>query len=121
MGRIFEEFGFDVEITSRTRDGGVDLICLKYDHGISLKIAVEAKRYHPSRPISVELVRNFIGANMQFRANKLVYVTTSRYTRDAITYANEPGVIELLELKEFDDIVEWTRDIQGYSSRRILQ
>jgi hypothetical protein len=112
LRNIFKGFGFEVELTAQTRDGGVDLLCMSYAHGIPLKIAVEAKRYSEDRPISVELVRSFVGANQEIRANKLVYVTTSRYTRDAVKYANLPGVVELLELKEFPDIVKWA---QGYT------
>lgn len=109
LKKIFEGFGFDVELTAQTRDGGADLLCMSYAGGIPMKIAVEAKRYNASRPVTVELVRSFVGANAQIHANKLVYVTTSRYTRDAIKYAQIPGITSLLELREFRDIVDWTR------------
>lgn len=111
LARIFEGFGYDVHITARTRDGGADLLCMTYSHGIPMKLAIEAKRYHPSRPISVDLVRSFVGANQRFRANKLIYVTTSRYTRDALKYATLPSLTELLELKELNDVVSWAREV----------
>lgn len=113
LARIFEGFGFEVQLTAQARDGGADLICLMEDHGIPLKIAVEAKRYAASNPVTVDLVRSFVGANQQIRANKLVYVTTSRYTRDAVQYASVPGVTELLELKQFGDIIRWSTEHSG--------
>lgn len=118
--KIFEGFGYHVDLTAQTRDGGTDLICLTTKHNIPVKIAVEAKRYHPSRPISVELVRQFVGANAQIRANKLVYVTTSRYTKDAIKYASSPILTHLLELKELPDIIEWTNQFQELKYPYIL-
>ena len=112
IGRIFEGFGFRVEITSQTRDGGADLICMSYAHGIPFKVAVEVKRYSEGRPVGVELVRSFVGANRKLRANKLVYVSTSRFTRDAIEYATDSGDTSLLELKAFPDVVNWAREHQ---------
>jgi hypothetical protein len=109
--RIFEGFGYEVQLTATTRDGGADLICLRRLVGnIPVKVAVEAKRYSPQNPVSVCLVRQFVGANALLRANKLVYVTTSRFTRDARTYAGAPELVNLLDLKELPDIMEWARD-----------
>lgn len=110
LAKIFESFGFEVQITAQTRDGGADLICLLDKKGVLLKVAVEAKRYKPSRPVTVELVRSFVGANEELRANKLVYVTTSRYTRDAMQYAQSPGLTHLLELKKMDDVIRWSQE-----------
>lgn len=110
--KIFEAFGYDVELTAQTRDGGVDIICLQSKNQIPMKIAIEAKRYDPGNPISVGLVRQFVGANSQIRANKLVYVTTSRYTRDARGYAESPLNVGLLELKELPDIVQWANEFK---------
>ena len=111
LAKIFEAFGFEVELTAETRDGGSDLICMSYKHGISFKLAVEAKRYAPDRPITVELVRSFVGANSAIRANKLIYVTTSRYTRAAQEFAKTPWVNELLELKATPDIIRWSEEV----------
>ncbi|MBX3416053.1 MAG: restriction endonuclease [Pirellulaceae bacterium] len=110
LAEIFTGFGFDVELTLQTRDGGADLICMSHTGPIPFKVAVEAKRYAESNAITVDMVRSFVGANMKIRANKLVYVTTSRFTRDARVYASEPGVTELLELKAFSDIAQWAKD-----------
>ena len=117
LAKIFEGFGYQVELTSQTRDGGADLICVSKKHGIPLKLAVEAKRYAPDKPVTVNLVRQFVGANKEFKANKLIYVCTSSYTKSAIQYANMPSVVDLLELKNFKDILHWANQFigaQGY-------
>jgi hypothetical protein len=112
LAKIFESFGFDVHMTARTRDGGVDILCMTKQLEIPFKVAIEAKRYHPSKPVTVNLIRSFVGANKLFQANKLVYVTTSRYTRDAIKYSASPFVAELLELKQLPDIVKWANEFR---------
>jgi hypothetical protein len=110
LKRIFEGFGYDVQLTAQTRDHGVDLLCLKYDHGIEFSLAVEAKRYAENNPVSVDLVRSFVGANHEHRRNKLVYVTTSRFTPDTRQYLQNAGLTRLVELKEFPDIVKWSQE-----------
>lgn len=81
---------------------------MSYNHGIPFKIAIEAKKYKPTNPISVELVRSFVGANQMIKANKLIYVTTSYFTKDARDFAFCSGNTNLLELKELKDIVDWS-------------
>lgn len=111
LRRIFEAFGYDVQLTAATRDGGADLLCLTQTVGdIPVKLAIEAKRYARNRPITVSLVRQFVGANVHLKANKLVYITTSRYTREATRYANSPDLVGLLELKELPDIMRWAAE-----------
>ena len=114
--RQFEEFcaallsrvGFEVELTKATRDGGADLLCISRLGDIPIKMAVEIKRYKESRPITVSMVRSFVGANAEFKANKLVYLTTSSYTAPAKAYATD-CVGHLLSLKQYDQIQEWCK------------
>ena len=105
---IFQSFGFTVELTAASHDGGADLLCMTSRFGIPLTIAVQAKRYAPDRPISVELVRAFVGANEQWHANKLIYVTTSRFTKSSIDYATSIRT-NLLTLADLHKVVEWSR------------
>jgi restriction system protein len=96
---IFKSFDYEVELTARTRDGGKDIVCLSRRHGIPLKVAVEVKRYVPDKLVTVGLVRSFVGANAEIRANKLIYVSTSGYTKGALAHAGSQFTSHLLELK----------------------
>lgn len=109
MADLFRMIGFEVELTKCTRDGGADLICVKNLQGIPIKLAVEIKRYNDKRPIDVSLVRSFVGANQQFQANRLVYVTTSSYTKPARDFATGCAG-HLLTLKDYAQIQEWCRN-----------
>jgi hypothetical protein len=106
MADLFSAMGYTVELTNQSRDGGVDLICLRSMHGLPFRIAVELKRYREDRPISVQMVRSFVGANEQFGADKLVFVTTSSYTSPAMDYADRYAS-RLLHLKDYEQIKEW--------------
>jgi hypothetical protein len=116
IATIWSAFGFKVELTAQTRDGGSDIVCIRNELGVPFKIAIEVKRYREDRPISVELVRAFVGANATIAANKLVYVTTSRYTRDAMEYARSATVAHLLELKALPDIMRWADEFRELRS-----
>ena len=108
MADVFKSLGFEVELTASSRDGGADLLCLNSTHGVPFRLAVEVKRYKETRPISVELVRSFVGANRELNANRLLYVTTSSYTKPAHDFAtNFAG--HILSLKQYEDIQDWCR------------
>ncbi len=108
LAEIFSRLGFEVELTQTSRDGGADLLCLKDLNGIPIRLAVEIKRYKEGRPIDVSLVRAFVGANEQHRANQLVYVTTSSYTKPALDFVKNCRPY-FLNLKKYDQIQQWCR------------
>lgn len=111
MSNVFRELGFHVEMTKATRDGGTDLICMRSLHGIPFRIAIEVKRYR-DKPVDVQMVRSFVGSNQQWQANRLLYVTTSRYTQPAMSFANDYAQ-HILTLRDYDQIAEWCDVIRG--------
>jgi len=103
-GCAFEEFlkeyllkmGLDeVEITQRSRDGGIDLKALRKGVGDFSEIDIthyyiQAKRYSPSNKISVSKIRELKGT-IPF-GYKGMMITTSDFTGDAISEAgNDPS------------------------------
>jgi hypothetical protein len=112
IAKIWESFGFEVNLTASTRDGGADILCLSSRLGVPLKVAIEVKRYAPDRPVSVELVRGFVGANAAIRANKLVYVTSSHYTSDAKNFVLDAGLAHILELRALPDVIRWAQEFE---------
>lgn len=115
--RVFEEIiaeimasnGFEVQLTQKTRDGGRDIIAVSSNRlGIPTSYIVECKRYAPSRPIRVEMVRSLYGVKQGQPADHAILATTSYFTRDAIRYSKQPHVLNL-HLKDFQAITEWLR------------
>ena len=95
-GEIFRSAGWDVEFTSRTRDGGYDIIAIKRAFPTNLRILVEAKRFSPNRTVGVDIVRSLYGVKQSQAASQLVLVTSSFVSLDA--------------KKEFARVVPWELD-----------
>ena len=100
-GYVFENFlkeyllkiGLDeVEITQRSRDGGIDLKAIRKGIGDFSDIDVEryyiqAKRYKPKNKISVKSVRELKGT-IPF-GYKGILITTSEFTKEAKKVAKD--------------------------------
>jgi restriction system protein len=82
------------ERIGRTGDGGLDGVIREDRLGLDV-IYVQAKRWDPSRPIRRPDIQAFVGALQGARANKGVFLTTSRFTADASEYVErvQPRVV----------------------------
>lgn len=94
-GYDFEEFlkiylgklGFDeIQITKRSRDGGVDLIAVRsgignFSDADAVNYYIQAKRYKDSKKIKVNAIRELKGV-IPF-GHKGMLITTSAFTKDA--------------------------------------
>ncbi len=97
-GRKFEKFiknflvyiGLDeIELTSYTRDGGID--CIAYRKGIGefsdidkIRYLVQVKRYKTSNKVSVKEIRELKGIQHFQAGDKGIFITTSDYTKGAV-------------------------------------
>lgn len=107
-GRLLREHGFEeVEVTQRSRDGGIDGYgLLRLSPFVSMRVAFQAKRYKDV--VSRSAVGEFRNA-MLGRAEKGVFITTGRFTADAESEATRDGVIPV-ELVDGDRLVELFQD-----------
>lgn len=118
IAELFAEFGYTVELTARTKDGGKDIVAVRSDRGIMNRLIVECKRYAPHRKVDVSLVRQLYGVKEAVKANKAILATTSYFTRDARQEV-ERNYIYQLELKDFDAIADWARGYTNFVKRVI--
>jgi restriction system protein len=88
--RLLRESGFiHVEVTGTTGDGGIDgKGILRMNGLLSFHVLFQCKRYKGS--VSPSQIRDFRGA-LQGRAEKGLFITTGRFTRDASKEANRDG------------------------------
>ena len=95
--RVLRESGFTkVEVTGRTGDGGIDgtgVLCINL---ISFHVHYQCKRYSDS--VGPGAIRDFRGA-MVGRADKGLFITTGRFTKDAEREAVRDGAppIDLID------------------------
>jgi restriction system protein len=106
---IFDRFGFQVELTKKSRDGGRDIIALRTDElGIPLRYLIECKRYAKDRPVGVGIVRSLFGVQQAEGANKSLIVTTSSFSADARRFAGMQNTTAILmSLVDFGALKRW--------------
>ncbi|MEW6509051.1 MAG: restriction endonuclease [Bacteroidota bacterium] len=96
--RLLRESGFfQVEVTGKSGDGGIDGKGIVRVSGIlSFHVIFQSKRYKGS--ITPSQIRDFRGA-MQGRADKGLLITTGTFTREAIKEATRDGAppIDLID------------------------
>ena len=119
-GRLLREHGFEeVEVTQRSRDGGIDGYgLLRLSPFVSLRVAFQAKRYKDV--VARSAVGEFRNAVLG-RAEKGVFITTGRFTGDAESEANRDGVVPI-ELIDGERLVELFQDARiGVKQKTIYE
>ena len=81
-----------IQTTSSTRDNGIDGIILQDKLGFD-KIYVQTKQYSDT-PVGRPAIQEFVGAIHRL-GNKGLFVTTSKFTKDAVEYAKDNNIILL--------------------------
>lgn len=110
IAELFNGFGFAVELTQSTRDGGRDVVAIGNNQIASSKYLIECKRYAESNKVGIQPVRSLYGVVNDERATKGIIVTTSSFTNPAKEFLVRNKWI--LEGHAFDGIVEWLREYQ---------
>ena len=102
---LLEEMGYqNVEVTKRSKDGGVDVVG-DIEVGISsVREAVQVKRYKKT-PIGIGVLFALRGTLNKFNAVRGAIVTTSQFTRDAREAAIERGAAPIT-LVDGDKLVD---------------
>lgn len=114
IAHIFKRFGYTVELTKRTRDGGRDIIAVK-SQIVSVKYLIECKRPDPNGYVGISPVRSLYGVLKDERATKALLVTTTRFSHPALQFFERHRWE--LEPKDFNAILNW---IEEYKKLCIL-
>ena len=113
--REFEEFtaellgklGFSaIQLTSRSGDGGRDVVATIVVNEIPIIMGFECKQYNESNKIGPDILRALLGsvAHGPTKASKGVLVTTSSFTAGARTFMAAEA---LIDGKDFNGLVRW--------------
>ena len=92
---LYREKGYDVEVTPKVNDGGYDLILHKDLEKSIAECKCYALRHTRGRP----LIQKLVGANQQAQADRMIFITTSSFSDEAIDYAKDVNV-ELIDGKK---------------------
>lgn len=112
---IFRNNGYKTQLGSGQGDGGVDIRLYSNDVIGEAVTLVQVKRYAASNPIRLEAVQA-LSANVEDeRANKGLFVTTSRYLPGVQDFAMRQN--RRLKLATSDDVSLWS----SYAAERIIR
>ena len=80
-----------IESTAASGDAGIDGVISQDPLGLD-RIYVQAKRYDRDRTIGRPTMQAFVGALQGQQADRGVFMTTCRFTGEALAYADRVGV-----------------------------
>jgi len=119
LPNLWRKGGYKVDLTKATRDGGKDLIIANHSDIGNFIFYVECKKYSPTIPVGVNLVRELAGTVLADRVTAGIMVTSSYFSPDAINYSTQVkhqlSLIDYLKLKDW--IHECDSGINNFSSR----
>lgn len=115
--RLLRESGFiQVEVTGRTGDGGIDGKGIVRMNGIlSFHMIFQCKKYQGS--VTPSHIRDFRGA-MQGRADKGLFITTGKFTREAMREATRDGAPPI-DLVDGDQLIDKLKEL-GLGIKEII-
>lgn len=120
VAKLFQEFGFDVELTKATRDGGKDIVAIK-NNSTKLKYIIECKRYAPDNAVGIAVVQRLFGVVVLEGADKGLVVTTSRFTKPAMETVNQANATQWrLDATDFEGLTKWLQLYQNLQMYRTL-
>ena len=116
--RLFREKGFiKVEVTGRSGDGGIDGKGILKIGLVTFKVFFQCKRYKGS--VGSSEIRDFRGA-MSGRADKGIFLTTGRFTKDAKKEAERDGA-ESVDLIDGAELCSLLRELKlGVNTEEII-
>ncbi len=100
---VLNHYGYNLKTTVATSDGGKDLI------SPDGRMYGEVKQYADYRPIGRPYIQKLVGSGTADNVKEFVFITTSRFSKEAIIYAKECEErdikIRLIDGKEFKNMV----------------
>jgi hypothetical protein len=98
---LFDNMGYRLLLTPASYDGGIDLIGTRLGPS-SIRVAVQCKHYQ-DRTVSVNEVRDFWGATTGGKFGEMWFITTGRFSKDAMKFA-EGKALTLVD-KDYLDVL----------------
>lgn len=83
------------QVTGKSGDGGIDGIIKEDQLGFDL-IHTQAKQWDPKRTVGRPEVQKFAGALTGIGARKGLFVTTARFTKEAVEFAKTQHVAKII-------------------------
>jgi hypothetical protein len=101
VAELWEQDGWDTNVTQQSKDAGVDIIATR-DSPVAQKAAIQVKRYAKSNRVGSADVQQYSALKRQEDADFVAVVTSSSFTKSAHERAEELNV----RLVDSEDLTE---------------
>jgi hypothetical protein len=115
IAELLRQNGYDVRLGPGSKDGGKDLIAIKYLPGCGFFMAVwQAKKLRPGKKVGISVIRELADTREEQKASKGVIVTTTALTKGALSRIER----DCYQLSKVDgvDLLNWIRTGQAPDS-----
>lgn len=109
VAEILSRKGYDVTLTSATRDGGKDIFVARKDDLGSFLYLVECKKFAPNRPVGIDIIQRLYGVVSDERATAGIIVTTSYFTKSVKDFQQKH--MFKMALHDFESIKHWLYNV----------
>lgn len=117
VAEILASFGWDVQLTAPTRDGGYDIFAVtKNIAGLTTSWIVECKRYAPDRKVGINVARSLYGVKTDLRVANALLATTSSFSKGVTDFAASRYDFAL---RDFEGILEWINHYRPHPGGRL--
>lgn len=113
IANLFTQLGYKSEATEATCDGGKDVISTNKEE----KIYIECKHWNLNNLIGREILQKLVGSAVGDNATKAIVITTSKYNKNALEYAEKVPWLELWTIK---DIIKTLNKIEDSKKGYVL-
>ena len=108
VGEIFRNRGYEVYIGRGTNDGGIDLRLYQKTEIDQITTLVQVKKYTKTLPIRLDAVAALYGHVEAEKAQKGLFITTSRYLPSAKALTGR--LSKQIMLSDSNDLVNWSKN-----------
>ena len=113
IAEILASYGWEVQLTPETKDGGYDLFAISRDiSGVKTSWIIECKKWRRDRPVGIGVVRQLYGTKVKLEVANMMLATTSFFSQQV--HKEQLSRYDL-ELRDYEAILEW---INAYKPHR---
>lgn len=113
VANLFTQLGYNAKATVETCDGGKDVIATNNKE----KIYIECKHWNMNNLIGREILQKLVGSAIGDDATRAIVITTSKYNKNALEYAEKVPWLELWTVK---DIIKALNKIEDNKKGYVL-
>lgn len=110
VAEILNRLGYDVTLTSESRDGGKDIYAAKKDSLGSFLYVVECKKYAPTNGVGIGVIQRLHGVVQAEKATAGIVATTSYFTRDSKRF--QENCSHQMTLQDYFGLINWLNQIR---------